>query len=119
MKTLVLVEHDGAAIKDATLATITAASKLGTVNLLVAAGSDAVGAAAAQIAGVDTVHVATAAHLEHQLAEDVAPLAAALMADHDAFLAPATTYGTINMFAKVGFRYLRGTSVFHRRLDRP
>jgi hypothetical protein len=32
---------------------------------------------------------------------------------------PATTYGTINMFAKVGFRYLRGTSVFHRRLDRP
>jgi hypothetical protein len=30
---------------------------------------------------------------------------------------PATTYGTINMFAKVGFRYLRGTSVFHRRLD--
>ena len=35
MKTLVLVEHDGSAIKDATLATVTAASKLGEVHLLV------------------------------------------------------------------------------------
>jgi hypothetical protein len=31
---------------------------------------------------------------------------------------PVTTFGTINMFAKVGFRYLRATSIFHRRLDR-
>jgi hypothetical protein len=31
---------------------------------------------------------------------------------------PVTTWGTINMFAKVGFRYLRATSIFHRRLDR-
>jgi hypothetical protein len=30
---------------------------------------------------------------------------------------PVTTWGTINMFAKVGFRYLRATSIFHRRLD--
>jgi hypothetical protein len=29
---------------------------------------------------------------------------------------PVTTWGTINMFAKVGFRYLRATSIFHRRL---
>ncbi|WP_037499025.1 electron transfer flavoprotein subunit alpha/FixB family protein [Sphingomonas jaspsi] len=94
MKTLVLVEHDGAAIKDATLATVTAASKLGEVHLLVAgSGVGAVASAAAQIAGVGKVHVADGAHLEHQLAEDVAPVAAALMADHDAFLAPATTYG--------------------------
>ena len=33
MKTLVLVEHEGGAIKDATLATVTAASKLGDVNV--------------------------------------------------------------------------------------
>ena len=33
MKTLVLVEHDGSAIKDATLATVTAASQLGEVHL--------------------------------------------------------------------------------------
>ena len=36
MKTLVLVEHEGGAIKDATFPTVTAASKLGEVHLLVA-----------------------------------------------------------------------------------
>ena len=35
MKTLVLVEHDGSSIKDATLATVTAAAQLGDVDLLV------------------------------------------------------------------------------------
>jgi electron transfer flavoprotein alpha subunit len=94
MKTLVLVEHDGAAIKDATLAAVTAAAKLGEVHLLVAGkGVDGIAQAAAKVAGVGKVHVADGAHLEHQLAEDVAPLAARLMADHDAFLAPATTFG--------------------------
>jgi electron transfer flavoprotein alpha subunit len=94
MKTLVLVEHDGKAIKDATLAAVTAAAKLGEVDLLVAGkGVDAIAQAAAKIAGIGKVHVADGAHLEHQLAEDVAPIAAALMADHDALLAPATTFG--------------------------
>jgi electron transfer flavoprotein alpha subunit len=93
MKTLVLVEHDGSHIKDATLATVTAAAQLGEVHLLVAGGTEGIGGAAARIAGVQKVHVATAAHLEHQLAEDVALIAARLMADHDAFLAPATTTG--------------------------
>ncbi len=93
MKTLVLVEHEGKAIKDATLATVTAAAQLGEVHLLVAAGAEGVGGEAAKIAGVGKVHLAVGAHLEHQLAEDVAPLAARLMADHDAFLAPATTFG--------------------------
>ena len=42
MKTLVLIEHEGGAIKDATLATVTAASKLGEVHGLVAgSGVDA------------------------------------------------------------------------------
>ena len=36
MSVLVLVEHDGKSIKDATLATVTAASKLGEVHALVA-----------------------------------------------------------------------------------
>ena len=94
MKTLVLVEHDGSQIKDATLAAVTAAAQLGEVHLLVVGkGAEGVGGAAAQIAGVQKVHVADAAHLEHQLAEDVAPIAARLMATHDAFLAPATTTG--------------------------
>ena len=94
MKTLVLIEHEGGAIKDATLATVTAAAQLGEVHLLVAgSGVGAVAEAAARIAGAGTVHVADGAHLEHQLAEDVAPIAAALMADHDAFLASSTTTG--------------------------
>ena len=94
MKTLVLVEHDGATVKDATLAAVTAASKLGEVHLLVAGkGVAAVAEAAAKIAGVGKVHVAYDAAYDHNLAENVAPLAASLMADHDAFLAPATTTG--------------------------
>jgi electron transfer flavoprotein alpha subunit len=94
MKTLVLVEHDGKQVKDATLAAVTAASQLGEVHLLVAgSGVGAIAEAAGMIAGVGKVHVADGAHLEHQLAEDVAPVAAALMASHDAFLAPATTFG--------------------------
>ena len=94
MKTLVLVDHDGAAIKDATLSTVTAAAKLGEVHLLVAGkGVGAIAEAAAKIAGVGKVHVADADHLEHQLAEDVAPIIVAAMGDHDAFLASATTTG--------------------------
>ncbi len=94
MKTLVLVEHDGSSIKDATLATVTAASQLGEVHLLVAGkGVGRIADAAAKIAGVGKVHAADGAHLEHQLAEDVAPIAAKLMDGHDAFLAPATTFG--------------------------
>ncbi|MAF29134.1 MAG: electron transfer flavoprotein subunit alpha, partial [Croceicoccus sp.] len=59
MKTLVYVDHDNANLGDATLATVTAAAKLGEVHLLVAgAGCGAVGEAAAKIAGVGKVHVA-------------------------------------------------------------
>ena len=39
------------------------------------------------------VHVADDAAYAHNLAENVAPLAAGLMGDHDDFLAPATTTG--------------------------
>jgi len=89
-----LVEHDGKAVKDATLVAVTAAAKLGEVHLLVVGSNvGAVADAAAKIAGVNKVHVADAANLGHPLAETVAPIAARLMADHDAFLAPATTTG--------------------------
>ena len=94
MKTLVYVDHDNAHLGDATLATVTAASKLGEVHLLVAgAGCGAVADAAARIAGVGKVHVADDAAYEHQLAENVAPLIAGLMEHHDAVLFPATTTG--------------------------
>jgi electron transfer flavoprotein alpha subunit len=94
MKTLVYVEHDNVSLKDATLAVVTAASQLGEVHLLVAgSGCGGVAAEAAKIAGVGKVHVADDAAYAHQLAENVAPLVVSLMADHDAFLAPATSHG--------------------------
>lgn len=92
MSVLVLIEHDGKTVKDASLATVTAASKLGEVNALVA-GSEEVAQAAAKIAGISKVYSASSPALEHQLAEAVAPVAAKLMESHDAFLAPATTTG--------------------------
>jgi electron transfer flavoprotein alpha subunit len=94
MSILVLVEHDGSQVKDATLATVTAASQLGDVHVLVAGNNaDAVAQSAAKIAGVAKVYTASSSALEHQLAEAVAPVVAKLMEGHDAFLAPATTTG--------------------------
>ncbi|MCW3846851.1 electron transfer flavoprotein subunit alpha/FixB family protein [Sphingomonas sp. LB-2] len=94
MKTLVWVEHDNAAVKDATLAVVTAASQLGEVHLLVAgSGCKAVADQAAKIEGVGKVHLADDASLSHALAENVAPLIVGLMADHDAVLFPATSNG--------------------------
>ena len=94
MKTLVWVEHDGTAVKDATLSAVTAASKLGEVHLLVAGqGVAGVAEAAAKIAGVGKVHLADDAAYAHALAENVAPLVVELMGHHDAFVAPSTTTG--------------------------
>jgi electron transfer flavoprotein alpha subunit len=94
MKTLLLVEHDNAAVKDATLHAVTAAALLGEVTALVAgSGCDGAAAAAAQIAGVAKVLKANDAAYAHALPENVAPLAAGLMAEFDAFVAPATSSG--------------------------
>lgn len=95
MTALVLVEHEAGALKDATLAAVTAAAKLGAVHALVAGGDEARGVAeaAAKVAGVEKVLLAAAPAYAHALPENVAPLAAQLMADYDAFVAPATTTG--------------------------
>jgi electron transfer flavoprotein alpha subunit len=94
MSVLVLVEHDKTNVRDSTLATITAASKLGEVHALVA-GSDVDGVAgqAARIAGVAKVLTADAAHLDNELAEEVAPLIVRLMDGYEAFVVPASTFG--------------------------
>ena len=94
MSVLVWVEHDNNSVKDATLAAVTAATKLGEVDLLVAGqGCGAAAEAAAKIAGVGKVLVADDAAYAHALAENVAPLVVELMGSHDAFVAPATTAG--------------------------
>ena len=94
MSVLVWVEHDNASLKDATLAAVTAASQLGEVHALVAGnGCSAVADQAAKIAGVSKVLLANDAAYANALAENVAPLIVSLMADHDAFVAPATSHG--------------------------
>ncbi|MEO7247858.1 MAG: electron transfer flavoprotein subunit alpha/FixB family protein [Novosphingobium sp.] len=98
MSVLVYAEHDNAALKDATLAVVSAAAKLGEVHVLVA-GSGCAGVAdsAAKIAGVAKVLLADNAAYANQLAENVAPLVVGLMANadggYDALLAPATAHG--------------------------
>ena len=94
MSGLVYAEHDNAALKDATLAVVSAAAMLGEVHVLVAgAGCAGVADAAAKVAGVAKVLLADNAAYTNQLAENVAPLVAGLMAGYDALLAPATAHG--------------------------
>ncbi len=94
MSVLVYAEHDNASLKDATLAVVTAAAKLGEVHVLVAGSAASAAAdAAAKVAGVAKVLLADDAAYANQLAENVAPLVAGLMAGYDAFLAPATAHG--------------------------
>ena len=96
MIALVWVEHEDGAVKDPTLAAVTAAGKLGSVHALVAGEpgeAKTAAEAAAKIAGVEKVLIAADAAYAHGLAENVAPLAAHLMTGYDAFVAPATTTG--------------------------
>ena len=95
MTTLVLAEHDNAVLKDATLAAVTAAGKLGgDVHLLVAGhNAKSVAEAGAKVAGVAKVLLADDAVYAAALAENVAPLIVSLMPGYDAVVAPATTRG--------------------------
>ncbi|NLR76129.1 electron transfer flavoprotein subunit alpha/FixB family protein [Leeia aquatica] len=95
MSVLVIAEHDNTQLKAATLNTLSAAQKLGgDIHLLVAGHQcGAVAEAAAKVAGVAKVRVADAAHLGHQLAENIGSLVAELAKGYGAVLAPATTSG--------------------------
>ncbi|WP_374336906.1 electron transfer flavoprotein subunit alpha/FixB family protein [Leeia sp.] len=95
MSVLVIAEHDNTQLKAATLNTLSAAQKLGgDIHLLVAGHQcGAVAEAAAKVAGVAKVLVADAAHLGHQLAENIGSLVAELAKGYGAVLAPATTSG--------------------------
>jgi electron transfer flavoprotein alpha subunit len=95
MTVLVLAEHAEGKITDATLATVTAASKLGAVHLLVAGGDDAKAAAdaGAKVASVEKVLLAGDAAYGAMLAENVAALIVPLMANYDALLLNATSVG--------------------------
>jgi electron transfer flavoprotein alpha subunit len=94
MTALVYVEHDNAHVKDATLATITAAKAFGEVHAIVAgSGCAAVADEAAKIDGVTKVLLADDALYAHPLAEELTAIVLSVAGDYDAILSPATTTG--------------------------
>lgn len=95
MTTLVLAEHDNAALHPATLHAITAAAQCGgAVHVLIAgAGCQAVAQAAAAIAGVEKVLLADAPHLADRLPENLAAQLRALAAGYTHVIAAATAQG--------------------------
>ena len=100
MNALVWVEHDNAALKDATLAAVTAAAALGEVTLLVAgSGCRAVAEQAAQVAGVAKVLHADGPHFASPTAENVAAAVVAVVKSggYSHVLASATGFGKNTM----------------------
>ena len=95
MTALVIAEHDNAAIKGATLNTVSAAAACGgDVHVLVAGhNAAAAAAAAAQIAGVAKVIHADGEGFAHGLAENVAAQVLAIANAYSHILFPATAGG--------------------------
>jgi electron transfer flavoprotein alpha subunit len=95
MSVLVIAEHEGGALKPATLNTVAAAAAIGgDIHLLVAGQAVApVAEAAARIAGVAKVLTAESALYAHALAEPLAALVVSLAGGYGHILAPATTTG--------------------------
>ena len=95
MTTLLLVEHAGGAVKDASTKALTAAKQLGAPVHALVVGADAQGAAeaAAKLDGIEKVLVAADAALDHLLAEPTASLVAELAANYDTVIAAASTEG--------------------------
>ncbi|ENX2003540.1 electron transfer flavoprotein subunit alpha/FixB family protein, partial [Neisseria gonorrhoeae] len=94
MSVLIIAEHDNKQLNPATLHAVAAAAKLGKVDLLVVGnGASSVVEFAKQVAGVEKVLVADAAHYAEGLAEELAPLVVKLAADYRYVAATATTFG--------------------------
>jgi len=94
MTALVYVEHDNTDLKDATLATVTAAKAFGDVHaIVVGSGCSAVADAAAKIDGVSKVLLVDSDAYAHPLAEELAAAVLSVAGDYAAILAPATTTG--------------------------
>ena len=93
MSVLIIAEHNNQHLNPATLHAVTAAAKLGNVDLLVA-GSNAAAVVeeAKQVAGVAKVLVADAP-ITRGLAEELAPLVVKLAADYRYVAATATAFG--------------------------
>ncbi|MBO0710476.1 MAG: FAD-binding protein [Acetobacteraceae bacterium] len=94
MTALVLLDHDGSAIKQPSRSAVAAAAKLGEAHALVAGSNlGAVAEAAAKLPSVAKVLVADAPDFDHELAEPMAALLVALAPNYTHLLAAATAVG--------------------------
>ena len=95
MSILVIADHDNAALKNATLNTVGAASKIGgdVVVLVAGSGCEAAAKAAAGIAGVSKVLMADAPYYKDGLAENLAALVVGIASGYSHILSPATAMG--------------------------
>ncbi len=95
MTVLVIADHDGNTVREATAKTVTAATRLGgDIDILVVgSGAKAAADAAAKIKGVRKVLLAESAELGKTLAEAVEATVLPLAVGYDAILSPANTDG--------------------------
>ena len=102
MSVLVLAEHDGGVLNEATQKAVSAAAKMGGDIHVLCAGADCgpVGDAAAKIEGVSKVLCAEDAALGAKLAEPTAALIVSLADGYSHLVAPATMSGK-NVMARV------------------
>lgn len=94
MSILILAEHDGRTVKQATRQAVTAAQSWQLpIHILIVGNQTATAAHdAATIQGVNRVIQVDAAHLAHPLAEDIAPIIARIGREYQVILAPHTAF---------------------------
>ena len=94
MKILILAEHDGKQLSPAVYQAVTAAQFWNaSIEVLVVGGNiNALAEQAAAIDGVNRVIQAEAAHLEHQLAEDVANIIVQIASEYQVILAAHSSF---------------------------
>ena len=95
MSILVVVEHDGKALKPGAANTITAAARMGGDITVLVAGHQcgAAAQAAAKVAGVKKVLLCDAPHYTGGVAENVAALVLSVAEQYTHIVAPATGFG--------------------------
>ncbi len=95
MSVLLVADHNNETLSPATAKALGAAAQLGgDVDILVAGhGCRGVAEQAAGLSGVAKIIVADAAHLEHQIAEEMTALILPMMDGYDALVTAATTTG--------------------------
>ncbi len=95
MTILLIADHDGTHINDATLRALSAAKQLGDAVTILVAGEGCANVAeeAARLQGAAKVLLADAPSLNHMLAEPMAALVVSLAADLTHIMAPSTANG--------------------------